>query len=117
MEIDVDVAVVTINKCIEKIKGYSEKLENQTKELCNVLDKSQDEFLETVLGQDSETCANAVECFIDIKQLKGKITESKESETGVEKVTVKTDPEKLADMQNLILTFCMLQAHVCTREG
>ena len=30
-EIDVDVTVVTINKCIEKIKGYSETLENQTK--------------------------------------------------------------------------------------
>ena len=35
-EIDIDVTVVTINKCIEKMKGYSKKLENQTKELCNV---------------------------------------------------------------------------------
>ena len=54
------------------MKGYSKKLENQTKEFCNALDESQDEFLETVLGQDSETCADAMECFVDLKQLKEK---------------------------------------------
>ena len=74
--------------------------------MSNALDESQDEFLETVLDQDSETCADAMECFIDLKQLKEKIIESKESENSIERVTVKPDPENLLSCKTSYLVKC-----------
>ena len=72
--------------------------------LSSVLDDTESEFMDTVLGEDSQICADAMECCIDLKRLKKKIIASTENERGVGKLTEKPDPEKLADMQNIILS-------------
>ena len=103
MEINADEAI-TIEKCTENIENFSEKVEVQMEKLSSVLEETESEFMDTVLGEDSQICADAMECCIDLKQLKKKTIASKENERGIGKPTEKTDPEKLADMQNIILS-------------
>lgn len=80
------------------------RLKFKWKKLISVLDEIESEFMDTVLGEDSQICADAMECCIDLKQLKKNIIASKENERGVGKPTETPDPEKLADMQNIILS-------------
>ena len=59
-----------IEKCIEKIEHYSKKVEIHMEKISSVLDESESEFTDTVLSDDSQICADAMECCIDFKQLK-----------------------------------------------
>ena len=83
---------------------YSEKVETQTEKLSCVLDESEGDFLETILGQDSQICADAMECCIDLKQMKEQLVDSKEEELDASKLATQREPDKLAEMQSLILT-------------
>ena len=66
----VEPLIELIGKCVEKLQMYTEKVEIQTEKLCSALDESESEFIENILGQDSQLCAEAVERYIDLKQLK-----------------------------------------------
>ena len=99
-QIDVDRVLIEITKCVEKMKMYSEKVEIQTEKLSCALDETESDYLDTILGQDSQICADAMECCIDLKQMKETLIESKEKETVTSKLATKSDAEKLADMQN-----------------
>lgn len=98
-QIDVDRVLIEITKCVEKMKMYSEKVEIQTEKLSCALDETESDYLDTILGQDSQICADAMECCIDLKQMKETLIESKEKETVTSKLATKSDAEKLADMQ------------------
>ena len=102
--IDVEHTVHAINKCVEKLNVYSEKVETQTEKLSCVLDESEGDFLDTILGQDSQICADAMECCIDLKQMKEQLVDSKEEELDASKLATQTEPDKLAEMQSLIFT-------------
>ena len=102
-EIDEDACIVMIEKCIEKIEHYSKKVEIHMEKLSSVLDDSESEFMENGLANDSQVCADAMECCIDLKQLKKTIIKAREVETSLDKSSLKTDSDKLADMQSLIL--------------
>ena len=101
-EIDEDACIVLIEKCIEKIENYSKKVEIHMEKLSSVLDDSESEFMESVLANDSQVCADAMECCIDLKQLKKTIIKAREVETSFDNSSLKTDSDKLADMQSLI---------------
>ena len=60
-------------------------------------------FFDSVLSRDSQTCADAMECRIDLKQLKVKLIDSQETANTVGKIEEKSGTDKLADMQNIIL--------------
>ena len=89
---------------MKKIEHYSNKVEIHMEKISSVLDESESEFMNTVLSDDSQICADAMECCIDLKQLKKNIIKSKEEENSVDKSSLKTDSDSLADMQNIILS-------------
>lgn len=94
VEIDVEHAVDEINKCVEKLNVYSEKVEIQTEKLSCALDENESDFLNNILGQDSQICADAMECCIDLKQMKEKMIDSKNKESAASKLVTNTDLEK-----------------------
>ncbi|MCG8034488.1 MAG: DUF1759 domain-containing protein [Candidatus Thiodiazotropha taylori] len=98
-----ELLIESVGKCVAKLQTYTEKVETQTEKLCSALDEGESEFMENILEQDSQLCAEATECCIDLKQLKTKLNEKKETDLDSSKSSVKTDPEQLADMQSLIL--------------
>ena len=78
-EIDEDACIVMIEKCIEKIEHYSEKVEIHMEKLSSVLDDSESEFMESVLANDSQVCADAMECLHRFKAIKENYNQSKGS--------------------------------------
>jgi hypothetical protein len=62
-----------INKCVEKLQVYSQKLEKQSDKLACALGDDNSSAIEKIMDEDTTLCSEVTECYLDLKQFKEKL--------------------------------------------
>lgn len=101
-----------IERCMQKIDSYREKVEIQSEKLASAIgdSESETETFETVIDADSAICEDAFEIYLELKKLKGNIVKSKDAGVKSETETEKTFCEQMSLMQQQMQSFMMEQA-------
>jgi len=60
--------VLKATKCIERLKCYVEKLENQSSNLASAYDEETTEVIDGIVEEDCELCSEAMDCQLDLHE-------------------------------------------------
>lgn len=63
-----------IDKCVEKLQLFCEKLEEQSEKLATALGEDDKEATVNILDKDPSLYSQSEECYQDLKQLNVKLT-------------------------------------------
>ncbi|MCG8046011.1 MAG: hypothetical protein N0E48_10190 [Candidatus Thiodiazotropha endolucinida] len=63
-----------VNKCIERLQIYSEKVEHQTDKLAEAIGDSDTELISQLVVENEEICDGAMDYILNLKQFKEKIS-------------------------------------------
>ena len=69
--------IVKCNSCIDRLQLYCEKVENQTEKLAEAVGDSNPELINQLVSENESVCDRAMECVMNLKQLKDKISVTK----------------------------------------
>ena len=93
-----EIHVDRISVCAQKIKTYMDKLEIQTEKVASALTESDSEYMELMLEEDFALQAHAVDCHLNLKQLKDTLMTLKPKEETSEGPTEQVTSEHLLHM-------------------
>ena len=104
---DLEEEISGVERCLEKIKVYCEKLELQSEKVVSALDESEGEQSDEFLTEDTTLCSEAMEKSFDLRQLKTKLVnlhaarmkEESEEPVTTKLVKLQTDMQKLLSSQ------------------
>lgn len=103
--IDETELTLKINKCIERLQSYCEKVENQTDKLAEAIGDSDTELTQQLITENESVCDKAMDCVLNLKQSKEEIslTKVKEAEAK-EKVGLNQIVELQKQMNSIVVT-------------
>ena len=73
--------IVRCNCCIDRLQLYSKKVENQTEKLAEAVSDSDPELINQLVSENESVYDRAMECVMNLKQLKDKISVAKVQKT------------------------------------
>ena len=103
--------ILSVNKCVERLQLYCDKVENQTDKLAEAIGNKDADLSEQLVSENASICDKAMECALNLKQLKDEFNLSK-TKASEEKETVGMN--QLVDLQkqmNSIVADQMRQHH------
>ena len=73
---------LSINRCVERLQLYCDKVENQTDKLAETLGMKDEELTQHLINENEVVCNSAMDCVLNLKQFKEgfAITKAKETE-------------------------------------
>ena len=73
---------LSINRCVERLQLYCNKVENQTDKLAEALGVKDEELTKHLINENEVVCDSAMDCVLNLKQFKEgfAITKVKETE-------------------------------------
>ena len=109
--IDKTILILSVNKCVERLQLYCDKVENQTDKLAEAIGNKDTDLSEQLVTENASICDKAMEYAINLKQLKDEInlTKTEAAET-MEKVGMSHIVE-LQKQMNAIVGDQMRQQH------
>ena len=74
--------ILSINRCVERLQLYCDKVENQTDKQADALGVKDEELTKHLINENEVVCDSAMDCVLNLKQFKEgfAITEVKETE-------------------------------------
>ena len=69
--------IVRCNCCNDRLQLYSEKVENPAEKLAEAVSDSDPELINQLVSENESVCDRAMECVMNLKQLKDKISVAK----------------------------------------
>lgn len=80
--------VLKATKCIERLKCYVEKLENQSSNLASAYDEETTEVIDGIVEEDYQLCSEAMDCQLDLHEFKERLVREAKVESKEEHVPV-----------------------------
>ena len=109
--IDKTELILSVNKCVERLQLYCDKVENQTDKLAEAIWNKDTDLSEQLVTENASICDKAMEYAINLKQLKDEINLAKtEAAETMEKVGMSHIVE-LQKQMNAIVGDQMRQQH------
>ena len=103
--------ILKINNCVEKLQFYCDKVENQTDKLAEAIGDSDKELSEQLVTENESICDKAIECVLNLKQMKDEISQNKAKEADVKEKVRMTHIVELQKQMNAIVVDQMRQQH------
>ena len=74
--------ILSINRCVERLQLYCDKVETQTDKLADALGVKDEELTKHLINENEVVCDSAMDCVLNLKQFKEgfAITKVKETE-------------------------------------
>ena len=69
--------ILSVNKCVERLQLYCDKVETQTDKLAEAIGNKDADLSEQLVSENTSICDKAMECALNLKQLKDDINHSK----------------------------------------
>lgn len=95
--------ILSINRCVERLQLYCDKVENQTDKLADALGDKDEDLTERLITENEYVCEKAIECSSNLKQFKEGFTMTKTKESAAkEKVGLHEIVELQRKMNNIV---------------
>ena len=73
--------ILSINRCVERLQLYCDKVENQTDKLAEALGVKDEELTKHLINENEVVCDSAMDCVLNLKQFKEGFASTKAKET------------------------------------
>ena len=84
VDIDKEAYADKLEKCMEKIKQYREKLENQSDKLASAISEADPDACKDVIDDDNDLCEQSMDRYLDMKSMKAKLMKEVKPEPSTE---------------------------------
>ena len=102
---------IKINNCVERLQIYCDKVENQSDKLGEAIGDTNKELSEQLVIENGSICDKAMECALNLKQMKDEICFAKVKEADVKEKVGMSHIVELQKQMNSIVVDQMKQQH------
>ena len=103
--------ILSVNKCVERLQLYCDKVETQTDKLAEAIGNKDADLSEQLVSGNASICDKAMECALNLKQLKDKFNLSKTKAPDAKETVGMNQLVDLQKQMNSVVAYQMRQHH------